>query len=53
MKTGDTVISIRYPELGVGIIERPWKGGGGFFVVVFTENPTITNLMHKSGLEAA
>jgi hypothetical protein len=53
MKIGDTVISIRYPELGVGIIEKSWKGGCGFFVVVFTEDPSVTNLMHKSGLEIA
>ena len=51
MRTGDTVTSWRYPEMGVGIIERPWEGGAGFFVVVFTDTPHQTNIFHGSGLE--
>jgi hypothetical protein len=50
MKRGDSVFSPRYPELGVGIIEREWEAGGGFFIVIFADQPHQVNVLHQSGL---
>ena len=53
MKVGDSVISWRYPEMGVGIIERKWEAGNGFFIVIFADKPHQVNVLHQSGLEPA